>query len=48
VFDCGTIHVTNMEAFGLKKEEVATRDLAGHAFSCTSQGNASVGRRCGA
>src|SRR5512135_3524345 len=32
VFDCGTIHVANTEAFGLKKEEVATSDLAVPCF----------------
>ncbi len=32
VFDCGTIHVGNTEAFGLKKEEVATSDLAVPCF----------------
>jgi N-acyl homoserine lactone hydrolase len=32
VFDCGTIHVANTEVFGLKKEEVATSDLAVPCF----------------
>jgi N-acyl homoserine lactone hydrolase len=32
VFDCGTIHVANTENFGLKKEEVATSDLAVPCF----------------
>ena len=32
VFDCGTIHVANTELFGLKKEEVATSDLAVPCF----------------
>ena len=32
VFDCGTIHVANTEAFGLKKEEVAASDLAVPCF----------------
>ncbi len=32
VFDCGTIHVANMGAFELKKDEVATSDLAVPCF----------------
>ncbi len=32
VFDCGTIHVANTEVFRLKKEEVATSDLAVPCF----------------
>lgn len=32
VFDCGTLHITNTERFGLKKEEVATADLSVPCF----------------
>lgn len=32
VLDCGTIHVADTEAFGLKKEEVATSNLAVPSF----------------
>lgn len=32
VFDCGTIHVASTEVFSLKKEEVATSDLAVPCF----------------
>jgi glyoxylase-like metal-dependent hydrolase (beta-lactamase superfamily II) len=32
VFDCGTLHITNTERFGLKKEEVATPDLSVPCF----------------
>src|SRR5215472_15379597 len=32
VFDCGTIHITDVGRFGLKKEEVATSDLSVPSF----------------
>jgi len=32
VFDCGTIHITDLGRFGLKKEEVATSDLSVPSF----------------
>ena len=32
VFDCGTLHITNTERFGLKREEVATADLSVPCF----------------
>ncbi len=32
VFDCGTIHVANTEVFRLRKEEIATSDLAVPCF----------------
>ena len=38
VFDCGAIHVPNTEVFSLKKQEVATTDLAVPMLSrCASQ-----------
>src|SRR5262249_20169849 len=32
VFDCGTLHIADLGRFGLKKEEVATSDLAVPSF----------------
>lgn len=32
VLDRGTLHITNTERFGLKKEEIATTDMSGSCF----------------